>query len=77
MSGYNSQSQSLTNSIAATVDATNGLLFSNGDTQTINGVKVTDQRALGDPDVVQGDIHEQPEGARNCEDWSCQYTCVS
>lgn len=47
MLGYNSQSQEFTNSLASTVDATNGLSFSSGQTQTITGVSVTSQRAIG------------------------------
>ena len=47
MYGYNSNNQMLTNSIGATVDATEGLLFSSGDTQIIQGVSITNQRAIG------------------------------
>lgn len=47
MYNHYSQTQQLTNSLASTVDATNGLSFSSGQTQTITNVKVTDQRAIG------------------------------
>jgi cysteine-rich repeat protein len=47
MYDYAGQSQMLTNSIAATVDPTNGLSFSSTQTQSIQGVKVTTQRAIG------------------------------
>jgi cysteine-rich repeat protein len=47
MYNYAGNSQMLTNSIASTVDATNGLSFSATEVQAIQGVKVTVQRAIG------------------------------
>jgi hypothetical protein len=47
MYGYASQNQALTNSNSATVDATDGLNFISGDSQTITGITVTDQLAIG------------------------------
>ena len=47
MFGYNSQNGVFTNSISATVDTTNGLAFSPGDTQSITGITGTLQKAVG------------------------------
>ena len=44
---YNSQTQSLVNSISSPVDPTDGLLFTSGQTQSISNVKITSQRAVG------------------------------
>jgi cysteine-rich repeat protein len=47
MYNYAGQTQMLTNSIASTVDVTNGLSFSATEVQAIQGVIVTVQRAIG------------------------------
>jgi hypothetical protein len=47
MYGYASQNQALTNSNSATIDVTDGINFNSGDLQTITGITVTDQRAIG------------------------------
>ena len=47
MNNYGGHTQSLVNTLAATVSATDGLSISGGQTQTVTGVKVTDQRAIG------------------------------
>ena len=46
MYNHYSQTQQFTNSLSSTVDS-NGLAFSNGQTQSITNVKVTSQRAIG------------------------------
>jgi hypothetical protein len=47
MYNYAGNTQMLTNFIASTVDATNGMSFSATEVQAIQGVKVTAQRAIG------------------------------
>ena len=54
MYNHYSQTQQFTNSLSSTVDTTNGLSFSSGQTQTITSVKVTDQRAIGVQFWVKG-----------------------
>ena len=54
MYNHYSQTQQFTNSLSSTVDATNGLSFSLGQTQTITSIKVTNQRAIGVQFWVKG-----------------------
>ena len=58
MYNHYSQTQQFTNSLSSTVDATNGLSFSSGQTQKITNVKVTDQRAIGVQFWIKGSFED-------------------